>query len=92
MIVGTLKLHLLIRESRSLKDKRRVVKSIKDRVRSEFNVSIAELEALDSHQQVVLGAATVSNERRAAQAVLTQVVNMLRTHPVAQLVDFQLEV
>lgn len=92
MIVGTLKLRFLIRESRSLKDKRRVVKSIKDRLRSEFNVSIAELEALDSHQQVVLGAATVSNERRAVQAVLTQVVNMVRNHPVAQLVDYQLEI
>ena len=92
MIVGTLKLRLLIRESRSLKDKRRVVKSIKDRMRSGFNVSVAELEAHDSHQQAVLGVAVVSNEKRDAQAVLGQVVNMIQTHPVAQLVDYKLEI
>ena len=92
MIVGTLKLRLLIRESRSLKEKRRVVKSIKDRVRAGFNVSIAELEAHDSHQQAVLGVAVVSHEKRDAQAVLGQVVNMIRTHPVAQLVDYKLEI
>ena len=92
MIVGTLKLRILLRESRSLKDKRRVVKSIKDRVRSGFNVSVAELEAHDSHQHAVLGVAVVSNEKRAAQAVLSQVVNLVRAHPVAQLVDYKLEI
>ena len=92
MIVGTLKLRLLIRESRSLKDKRRVVKSIKDRIRNGFNVSVAELEAHDSHQEAVLGVAIVSHEKRAAQGILSQVVNQVRAHPVAQLVDYQMEI
>ena len=62
MIVGTLRVRLLIREARSLKDKRQVVKSIKDRLRNHFNVSVAEVEAQDSRQLAVLGMALVSNE------------------------------
>ena len=91
MIVGTVKLRLMIREARSLKEKRRVVSSLKDRIRGEFNVSVAEVEAQDSHQHAVLGVAVVSNERRFAQQVLAQVVNLVRSHPVAQLLDYELE-
>ena len=91
MIVGTLKLRLIVREARTLKDKRRVVSSIKERIRNAFNVSVAELESLDSRQVAVLGVAFVSNERRFAQEVLGQVVNMVRSHPVAQLLDYELE-
>jgi uncharacterized protein len=92
MIVGTLKLRLIVRESRSLKDKRRVISSIKERVRSAFNVSVAEVESLDSKQQAVLGVAVVTNDRRFAQEVLGQVLNLVRSHPVAQLLDYELEI
>ncbi len=92
MIVGTLKLRLIVRESRSLKDKRQVIKSIKDRIRGGFNVSVAEVDSLDSQQEAVLGVAVVTNERRHAQEVLSQVLNLARTHPVAQLLDHELEV
>ena len=64
MIVGTLRVRLLLRESRSLKDKRQVVKSIKDRLHNGFNVSVAEVDALDNLQVDVLGMAMVSNEDR----------------------------
>ena len=47
MIVGSLRVRFLIRESRSLKDKRQVVRSVKDRLRNQFNISVAEIEALD---------------------------------------------
>ena len=47
MIVGVLKVSLLIRESHSLKDKRRVLKSIKDRVRNRLNAAISEVVAPD---------------------------------------------
>ena len=70
MIVGTLKLRLIVRESHSLKDKRRVIKSLKDRIRGGFNVSIAEVDSLDSLQEAVLGVAVVANEKRHAQEVL----------------------
>jgi uncharacterized protein YlxP (DUF503 family) len=91
MIVGTLKMRIMVRESRSLKEKRRIVSSLKDRIRSSFNVSVAEVESQESHQQAVLGVALVTNEKRFAQEVLGQVVNLVRSHPVAQLLDYELE-
>ena len=51
MIIGTLRVRLLLRDSRSLKDKRQVVKSIKDRLRNHFNVTVAEIEAAMRERQ-----------------------------------------
>ena len=92
MIVGSLRLRLLIRESRSLKDKRQVVRSIKDRLRSRFNVSVAEVESQDNRQLAVLGFAMVGNEVYHVRTTLEQIVAALRGHPVAELVDHQMEV
>ena len=92
MIVGTLKLRLMIREARSLKQKRRTLNSIKDHIRNRFNVSVAELESQDSIQLAILGVVLVTNEKRFAQEVLSKVVNLVRSHPVAQLVDYDLEI
>lgn len=92
MIVGTLRLRLMIREARTLKDKRQVVSSIKDRLRNHFNVSVAEIDAQDSRQAAVLGVAMVSNETQHLRKALSQVVEAVRSHPIAQLIDYELEV
>jgi uncharacterized protein YlxP (DUF503 family) len=91
MIVGSLRVRLLIRESRSLKDKRQVVKSIKDRLRQQFNISIAEVEAQDHRQLAVLGMAVVSNEARLVRTTLDTVVRALRSHPVAEFLDAEVD-
>jgi len=92
MIVGSLRVRLLLRDSRSLKDKRQVVQSIKDRLRQQFNVSVAEVEAQDNRQVVVLGVAMVSNEARHVRATLQEIAEALRRHPVAEFLDHELEV
>jgi uncharacterized protein YlxP (DUF503 family) len=92
MIVGTLRVHLLLREAHSLKDKRQVVKSIKDKLRNSFNASVAEIEAQDNRQLAVLGFAMVSNEAHALKVSLGQIVEALRVHPVAELLDYEIEV
>ncbi len=92
MIVGSLRVRLLVRESRSLKDKRQVVRSIKDRLRNEFNVSVAEVEAEDHRQLAVLGLAMVSNRAEQVKAAFEQIVAALRVHPVAELLDHEIEV
>jgi uncharacterized protein len=92
MIVGTLRVRLLIREARTLKDKRQVVKSIKDRLRNGFNVSIAEVDALDNRRLAELGLAMVSNETHHIKVALGQVVEALRSHPIAELLDYELDV
>ncbi|MBI1917247.1 MAG: DUF503 domain-containing protein [Planctomycetes bacterium] len=91
MIVGSLKARLLIRGSQSLKDKRQVVRSILDRLRNQFNVSAAEVEARDHRQLVVLGFAMVGEEARDVREVLEKVVSALRCHPVAEFLDHELE-
>jgi len=92
MIVGSLRVRLLLRESRSLKDKRQVVRSIKDRLRNGFNVSVAEVDALDQRQTAVLGIAMVSNESYHVRTTLEQVLEALRRHPVAELIEHELDV
>jgi uncharacterized protein YlxP (DUF503 family) len=92
MIVGTLRVRLLVRESRSLKDKRQIVRSIKDRLHNQFNVSIAEVAAQDHRQLVVLGMAMVSNEASHVRTSLDEIVRMLRGHPVAEFLDHELDI
>jgi uncharacterized protein len=92
MFIGSLRVRLLVRESRSLKDKRQVVRSIKDRLRNSFNVSIAEVDELDHRQLVVLGLAMVSNEAGHVRSALEEIVSALRAHPVAEFVDHEIEV
>jgi uncharacterized protein YlxP (DUF503 family) len=92
MIVGSLQVRLLVREARSLKDKRQIVLSIKDRVRNQFNVSVAEVDALDHRQMVVLGFAAVGNEVSHVRSTLEQIVQALRVHPVAEMIDHELTV
>jgi uncharacterized protein YlxP (DUF503 family) len=92
MIVGSLRVRLLVRDSRSLKDKRQVVRGIKDRLRNQFNVSVAEVDALDHRQLVVLGVAAVGAEAAGVRSTLEQIVNALRVHPVAEFLDHEAEV
>jgi uncharacterized protein YlxP (DUF503 family) len=92
MIVGTLRVRLLLREARTLKDKRQVVQSIKDRLRRAFNVSAAEVEAQDNPRLAVLGFALVGAEAHPIKVSLGQVAEALRSHPVAELLDSDLDV
>ena len=92
MIIGTLRIRLLLREARTLKDKRQVLSSIKDRIRQSFNVSIAEIEANDNRQMIVLGLAMVGNEAHPIKQTLQEIVDALRAHPVAEFLDYELDV
>ncbi len=91
MTVGILSIKLIIRDSHSLKDKRRVLNSLKDRVRQNFNVSFSEMEALDHHQYSTLAAAMVSNDKRYVNGSLSTLVNFVRTYPQVELIDYELE-
>jgi len=75
----------------SLKDKRRVVKSIKDRIASGNNVSIAEIGALDEHRRSILGMAMVGNDGRYVEGALSKLVDFIRAVPQVSLLDYQIE-
>lgn len=91
MIVGTLEVRLVIREAQTLKDKRRILQSLKDRIASSFNVSVAEVEAQDHRQQAVLGVAMVANEQAFVDRMLNHVVTLIRQYPRVQLVDYAMD-
>lgn len=63
MHILLIKLNLQIPHAHSLKDKRSQIKSLKDRLSSRFNASIAEIDALDNWQQAVMGVCMISNDR-----------------------------
>ena len=92
MVVGILQLRLMIREAQSLKDKRRIIKSLRDRIRNRFNVSVSEVDSLDLRQQAVLGIALATNDRVFADQVLAKVVDLVRATPGAVLVDYETEI
>ncbi len=91
MTVGVLTVRLAIFEAVSLKDKRRVVKSIKDRLSNRFNVSVAEVDGLDLHQRADLGVAMVANDARFVESCLHKIVDTLRLERSATLLDYQVE-
>lgn len=91
MVVGVMRADLAILAARSLKDKRRVVKRVKDRVSNRHQVSVAEVDALELRQRAIIGVAMVANERRFVERCLYQILDELRREPDASLVDFEIE-
>lgn len=91
MIVGVLQLELSVTDAMSLKDKRRVVKSIKDRIAHGHNVSIAEVGALDQHRLAILGIAMVANDKAYVEGALSKLVDFVRMVPQVDLIDFQID-
>ena len=87
MIVGILRLTFHVPHARSLKDKRRVVQKFRDRVRSRFDVSIAEVGAQNALQRAVFGVSVVSGDAAVCDSVLAQVARVAETQEDAILTD-----
>lgn len=93
MVVGMCTLELSLEGVRSLKDKRRIVKSLTARLRREFNVSVAEVGALDRWEWSVVGVVCVSNDRDYVSGLLTRVARWVEESRMdLSLVDFQTEI
>jgi uncharacterized protein YlxP (DUF503 family) len=92
MFVGVLRLVLTIPGAQSLKDRRRVVKSVKDRIRAKMPVSIAEVGDLERHRVATLGVAMVSNDSARCSEVLDAVTRMARGARDAVLADVATEI
>lgn len=90
-MVGVLTVELVIYEARSLKDKRRVLQSLKQRLRNRFNVSVAEVAHQDVWQRATLGVAVVSNEAREVESQLDRVVDVVRGTPQVSLLQYERE-
>lgn len=91
MIVGVLQLQLTIFEAMSLKDKRRVIKSLKDRLHHQYNISVAEVDYQDEIRTAMLGVAMVANESRFVTSALSGIVDYVRRNTQVSLVDYTIE-
>ena len=91
MTIGALQIELTVIDAMSLKDKRRVIKSIKDRIAHAHNVSIAEVGALDEHRRSILGIAMVGNDGRYVEGALSKLVDFIRAVPQVSLLDYRIE-
>jgi len=92
MTVGAARVELHVHGSRSLKEKRGVVRSITQRVRNRFNVSVAEVGGQDTWQRVELGLALVTNEAADARRRLEQVIDFIAELHLAEVIDQEVEV
>ncbi|NPV52278.1 MAG: DUF503 domain-containing protein [Firmicutes bacterium] len=92
MMVGIMRVELSIGKAASLKDKRRVVKSIIDRFRVRYNVAIAEVDNQDAWQRVTLGLACVSTDGRHANEILSCIARDLERDREATLIDYRVEI
>jgi len=90
MVVGFLKIRLAIRGARSLKEKRQVLRSVKDRVKSKFNISIAEVDHHDIHQSALIGMSVVAADARHADSQLQQALALVSGHAEVVSVDMEL--
>ena len=91
MTVGVLQLELSIADAMSLKDKRRVIRSLRDRIAARHNVSIAEVGALDQHRRSLIGIAMVANDSRYVEGALSKLVDFVRANANVDLEDYRID-
>lgn len=92
MVVGTLKIEFHVHDNRSLKGKRKIVKSMVGKVKHRFNVAIAEIGSNDKWQKIELGISTIGNDRRHVDSSLTNVLAFLESLYLAEIIDSKTEI
>ena len=92
MFIGVCTIEMHIPESGSLKTKRHSLKSLKDRIRAKFNVSVAEVDDNDLWQKASLAVAAVSNDKSHLNQTLDHVLNLVRSVPDLSLLDYHIEI
>ena len=91
VILGLCTIELFIADSQSLKDKRKVLLSLKDKLQQKFNLSVAEVDEQDMWQKAVLALACVANDSRHVNQVLDQALNLIRSNPAVEVVQSRVE-
>ena len=91
MIVAAARITLLIHGNNSLKGKRQVVRSLIEKVRHRFSVSIAEVDSHDLWQRAELGLAVVGNDEKILSQLVDQVMHFMENQHLAEIIDSHLE-
>jgi uncharacterized protein YlxP (DUF503 family) len=90
--IGSLRVSFMILDAQSLKEKRMVLRSLKDRLLGKFNVSVAEVGSNDKWQIGELAAVTVGNESKYVVSVMEEVKRFISTNPKVRIIDSEIEV
>ena len=91
MVIGCCSIKFYLHGNNSLKGKRRVVRTIKDRLKNDFNVSIAEIDNQDVLQNLHIGISTVGSDRPYIDGLVTKVVDAIDRMNLAEMVDCKTE-
>lgn len=86
MYIGIAAFELHIESAQSLKDKRTIVRSLRDRVRRRFEVSVAEVDLNDLHQRARMGVAVVSNKKREVTKMLDAISSLVESESDARVI------
>ncbi len=92
MVIGVCKVVLAIDSVFSLKEKRHIVKSLVERIKSRFNASVAEVDLNDNWKRAVIGISCVSNESGHADSMMANIVNFIENDGRAVLFDYTTEI
>ncbi|RUA02369.1 MAG: DUF503 domain-containing protein [Deltaproteobacteria bacterium] len=92
MVVGLVKITLRLHDCKSLKEKRRVVKSMIGQIRNRFNVSAAEVGANDIRKRAEIGFALMGNAGPLVNAKLDKLLNMAHDISLAEIIDSEMEI
>lgn len=87
-----MKVELFISDSNSLKHKRAVIKSLKDRINHKFNVSVSEVDDHDKWQKACLGIAAVSADKKMVNCILDKILDFIRRCGEVQIINFDREI
>ncbi len=92
MHVGCCSIKFFLHGNDSLKGKRRIIRTIKDRVKNKFNISIAEVGDQDIWQSLHLGVAAVSEDAKYLEGLIQQVVNFIDKLHLAEMTNHEIEI
>ena len=91
MIIGVLKVSVFIPTSNNLKEKRMVLRSLKNNLRNNFNISISEIDCQDKWQSSTLAVVTIGINKAVVNSLLSNIINCLERNKMIQLSDYEME-
>ncbi len=92
MVTGILIVELFMSDSDSLKARRRILKSIKDRTRARFNVSVSEVGGEATWQRATMGFACITNSKRHLDEIFSRIINMIEEKGSVEIIDQETEI
>ncbi len=92
MLIGVLTVRLYAPWVHSLKEKRMEVQSLKNRIQNRFNVSVAEADAQDVHQTIVIGIAAIAADAAQADSILDHIINFIEEGSQAEIIQMEREI